>query len=531
MIGSWYLLFPLLLPLAGGLAAAFVKPLAAKGRRNAMTLSVLLVTALSLMPVCLQGEMRLTLCTLSDNLTLFLRTDSIGCLFAVLMAFVWAAVGGYSFGYMAHEEHPRRFYAFYLCTLSALMGLCFAGSILTYYMFYELMTLLTVPLVMHEMDRAAVAAGMKYLIYSVVGASLVLLGVMLLSPYLNSLAFVSGGGLNLEKAAGHEGMVLTAAFLMLLGFGAKAGMFPLHGWLPTAHPAAPAPASSVLSGIITKAGVLGILRVLYQLVGADFLRGTWVQTALMSLALFTVLMGSLLAWWEKVLKKRLAWSTVSQVSYVVFGLSTLSPVGLVGALLHVVAHALIKNTLFMSAGSIIHQTGKTRVDELDGIGRRMPGTMWCFTLASVGLVGIPPCLGFVSKWYLAQGALGMTGVAGCFRYLGPAVLLVSALLTAAYLLPISIRAFFPGRAEGEESEKAPAQRQERCETPWGMLAPVVLVCALSVVLGMAPGALTGLNQYIAEGEMPAVQMEITETVDLSEEIPETQAAPETEPEA
>ena len=520
MIGSWYLLLPLLLPLAGGLAVAFVGPLADARRRNAVTMAVLLLSALSVVPVLLQGEMRLTLFTLSDNLPILLRTDTISRLFAGLMALVWAAVGLYSFRYMAEEGHGRRFYAFYLCTLSALMGLCFAGTIITYYMFYELMTLLTVPMVMHEMDRAAVAAGIKYLVYSVIGASLVLLGVMLLSPYLDSLTFAVGGSLNLEKAAGHEGAVLTAAGLMLLGFGAKAGMFPLHGWLPTAHPAAPAPASAVLSGIITKAGVLGILRVLYQLVGAGFLRGTWVQTALMVLSLFTVFMGSLLAWRENVLKKRLAWSTVSQVSYVVFGLSTLHPVGLVGALLHVVAHALIKNTLFLSAGAVIHRTGKTRVEELDGIGRQMPVTLWCFTLASVGLVGIPPCLGFVSKWYLAQGALAMGGVPGWLCWAGPAVLLVSALLTAAYLFPVSIRAFFPGAA-------SPAHPERREASP-GMLGPLVALCALSVVLGMAPGALTGVGESIAEDVMPPVSMAMEETVDLTETLPDTEAVVEPE---
>ena len=280
-------------------------------------------------------------------------------------------------------------------------------------------------------------------------------------------------------------VLLTAVLLMLLGFGAKAGLFPLHGWLPTAHPAAPSPASAVLSGVITKAGVLGVLRLIYCFVGADFLRGTWVQTVFMALTLFTVFMGSLLAYQEQMLKKRLAYSSVSQVSYVLFGLSTLHPVGVVGALLHVACHALVKDTLFMSAGAIILKTRKTRVDELVGIGKQMPVTMWCFALASVGLVGIPPCLGFVSKWYLAQGALAMTGVVSWLNYLGPAVLLVSALLTAGYLLPIVIHAFFPG-ADVAGNPRTYA----KCEPSWRMLIPLVLLTALSVLLGMFPQVLT-----------------------------------------
>ena len=212
----------------------------------------------------------------------------------------------------------------------------------------------------------------------------------------------------------------------------------------------------------------------------------------MVLTLLTVFMGSLLAFRENLLKKRLAWSSVSQVSYVLFGLSTMHPVGVVGALLHVAAHALIKNTLFMSAGSIIRQSKHTRVEELEGIGKRMPVTMWCFTLVSVGLVGIPPCLGFVSKWYLAQGALSMSGVPGFFSWLAPAILLISALLTAGYLLTVSIRAFFPGK-----KEHTPSPVWEKCEAPWIMLVPMLLLTALSILLGIFPGALIRFFEGLA----------------------------------
>lgn len=483
MVSSWYLLVPVLLPVLSGLAVAFCKPLVNARTRNAFTLGVLIANVIALLPVLLSGDMTLTLFTLSDDLPIFLHVDAAGRFFAAVMAFVWAAAGAYSFEYMAHEEHLRRYYSFYLVTLGVLMALCFAGSIVTYYMFYEMMTLLTVPLVMHTMTRDAVAAGVKYLIYSVVGASLVLLGVFILSPYVTTFAFSAHGVLDMSKISGHEPLVLATVFLMLVGFGAKGGMFPLHGWLPTAHPVAPSPASAVLSGIITKAGVLGVIRVIYFYIGTEFLRGTWVQAAFMSLTLFTVFMGSLLAYREGVLKKRLAYSSVSQVSYILFGLSAMHPLALVGALLHVAAHALIKNTLFMSAGAIIEKTGKTKVAELDGIGKQMPVVMWCFTLASVGLVGIPPCLGFVSKWYLAQGALSMTGVPSFFAYLAPAVLLVSALLTAGYLIPISIRGFFPGR-----DDQGKLLFFEKREPTCVMLIPLVLLTALSVLFGMFPAA-------------------------------------------
>ena len=425
-----YLLVPVLLPIVCALLLALIPGLGESRPRKVFVTLALALNACLTLPVLFGENGVLELFRFSDALPVFLKVDDTGRVFAALISLVWAAAGIYSFEYMDGEERLRRYYAFYLATLGVLIALCFAGSIVTYYMCYEMMTLLTVPLVMHEMTKEAVAAGIKYLIYSVLGASLVLLGVFILAPYVDSFSFTPGGVLNPERVSGHEGTILIVSFLMIIGFGTKAGMFPLHGWLPTAHPVAPSPASAVLSGIITKAGVLGIIRLVFLFIGADFLRGTWVQTAFMSLTLFTVFMGSLLAYKEGLLKKRLAYSSVSQVSYVLFGLSTLHPVGLTGALLHVIAHSLIKDTLFMSAGAIIHKTGKKKVEELSGIGRQMPVVMWCFTLVSVGLVGIPPCLGFVSKWYLAQGALAMDGVAGFFRYLGPAVLLVSALLAA-----------------------------------------------------------------------------------------------------
>lgn len=478
---SFLLLLPILMPVAAGLALLLIPALNAPKPRTALTIAALVLTVLLLLPVLAQEGLTLTLFTLSDSLPVFLHADTLGKIFACVMAFVWAVAGVYSFHYMAHEGKEQRYYALYLISLGILMGLCFSGSIITFYMFFEGMTLLTMPMVMHSGKKEAVAAGLKYLIYSVLGASLVLLGVFVLSPYVDSFSFTAGGVLNAEKVAGHEGFVLTFALLMLVGFGAKAGLFPLHGWLPTAHPAAPSPASAVLSGVITKAGVLGVARLLLCYLGADFLRGTWVQTTFMCLTLLTVFTGSLLALRENHLKRRLAWSSVSQVSYILFGLSTLTPLGFVGALLHVVCHSLVKDTLFMSAGAIILKTEKTDVRELEGIGRKMPVTMGCFTVASLGLIGIPPCMGFISKWYLAQGSLTAGGVPEFLTWLGPVVLLVSALLTAGYLMPIVSNGFFKGE-----------HNIERDEAPYTMLVPLMILAVLSVLLGAFPGLLTEL---------------------------------------
>ena len=258
----------------------------------------------------------------------------------------------------------------------------------------------------------------------------------------------------------------------------------------SAHPVAPAPASAVLSGIITKSGVLAIIRVIFYVAGADVIRGTWVQYTWMTLALLTVFMGSMMAYKEQVLKKRLAYSTVSQVSYILFGLSVLNTDGMVGALSHFVFHSVVKNCLFLVAGVIIYKTGRKTVKELKGIGKEMPVTMWCFTLVSITLVGIPPTSGFVSKWYLATGSL--KDKMGVYTWLGPVVLLLSAMLTAGYLLPISIQSFFPG----EECKKTGYQKREPNLL---MLLPMLFFTAAAVLFGMFPGSFLSFLQTIAAG--------------------------------
>lgn len=485
MVGDFTLLLPVVLPALFGFAAFKTK---GRKTRNWLTAAACLIEALLMIYLCGRTDARLTVWNLTESLPVYLKLDGVGKWFGTLIAVVWAAVGVFSFEYMEKEEHENRFYLFYMLTLAVLEGLCMAGNLITMYMFYELMTLLSLPLVLHEMSKEAVAAGIKYLLYSVLGASMALFGIFFLWKYGATIEFTPGGVLNAEALAGNEGIVRTAIFLMLMGFGVKAGMFPLHGWLPTAHPVAPAPASAVLSGVITKAGVLGALRVTFYLAGVDFLRGTWVQWTWMSLALVTVFLGSMMAYREDLLKKRLAYSTVSQVSYVLFGLSTMTQAGFVGAMLHVAFHSVIKNTLFMSAGAIIHKTGKTRVSELRGVGKRMPVTMWCFTIVSAGLIGIPPTCGFISKWYLASGALGLEGTA--FAWVGPVTLLLSAILTAGYLLTIVIRGFFPG-ADFDYGSLTKA------EPSWRMLIPLLTLATAALVMGMFPGAMIAFAQSIA----------------------------------
>ncbi len=416
-----------------------------------------------------------TIVTLADGLTISYNKDSLAALFAVLFSLCWLIVSIYAPTYIQHEGHDDRFFAFFLLSLGAMLSLSFSSNLLTLYLSFELVTLLSVPLVLHEETKESIAAALKYLFYSIAGALFGLFGIIFIYSYTNSGAFSLGG--TLTEAGPY---LPLAVFFCIIGFGTKAGMYPMHGWLPSAHPVAPAPASALLSGIIAKAGVLAVIRVVFYTVGADAVRGTWVMTAWMALAAITVLMGSMMAFREDILKKRLAYSTVSNISYIMLGLATLTATGELGALLHLIAHAFAKNALFLAAGSIIYKTGKTRVSELSGIGRQMPVTLGAFTVASLSLIGIPPLLGFISKWFLASSGVVLGGAAAVIV---PAVLIISALLTAGYLLPVVIDGFFP---------KKDAVVGSYCEAPVSMTLPAVVFAALSLIFGVLGGPLSGI---------------------------------------
>lgn len=488
MNGTFFLIIPVLLPILAGIGVGLI-PLFRQKKPCRIWTGIFLTgsSACMLFTAFRLSGHQLILWHLTDSLPVFLQLDSLGRFFLALVAIMWSLAGFYSFEYMDHEKEEHRFQAFYLITQGVLSGLIMAGNLVTLYLFYEAMTMMTLPLVLHSRTNESIAAAIKYLVYSVFGASAALLGIFYLNRVCNTLSFVPGGSLNISSIAGNENTLLWIAFIMILGFGTKAGMFPLHGWLPTAHPVAPAPASAVLSGVITKMGVFGVIRTVYYCIGAQALYGTWVQTAWMILALITVFMGSMLALKENLLKKRLAYSSVSQVSYILFALSTLTATGFQGALLHVLFHSAIKITLFMSAGVIICKTGKTQVSDLKGIGRSMPLTMVLFSLVSLGLIGIPPTGGFISKWYIASGALELSSA---FAFIGPVVLLISAILTAAYLLTITIQGFFPGK-DFDTSELTPVTSTVLM---WG---PMLLLTLLVVIGGMFPDRLISYFSVIA----------------------------------
>ena len=506
-MNSW-ILIPVFLPVISGiflLMAAFCKhPESVQisaGERHRLHLivgTVLLISAVLAVAAVWTGEKSLTLFYLMEEIPIYFHIDGISRIFVTFTSIVWVCAGSYGFIYIQHEGKETGFFGFFLLVYGVVIALDFSGNLVTLYFFYELMTLTSAPMVLHHGSKGAMIGTLKYLFYSLCGAYMGLFGIFFLYLYCDTLTFTSGGTLNLTAAQEHRTILLIAVFVMLVGFGAKAGMFPLHSWLPAAHPVAPSPISAVFSGILVKGGVLATIRTVYYIVGSDFIRGTWVQTAWIILTLLTIFMGSMMAYREPVLKRRLAYSTVSQVSYILFGLALLNPTGMTGALLHTVFHALIKATLFLSAGVFILEGDKSRVDELTGIGKRMPKTLWCYTFASLALIGIPPASGFISKWYLAQGALQGVQQAkfGVFRWLGPIVLLISALLTAGYLLPVTMKGFLPGK-DPRYQQGTPGDE----EPPGFMLVPMAILAALTFIFGIFPNPLTKYIVQLVSGLM------------------------------
>ncbi len=437
----------------------------------------------------IMSEQAFVLFYLTKKLPIMFCFDRMGLIFASITTLVWILCGIYSFAYFKGDKKAKRYTVFYVITLFVILSLDFAGNLITFYLFYELMTLLSVPLVFHNETKEAIMAALKYLFYSLCGAYMALFGLYFVFQNAETISFMPGGVLASSVTPQNQTILLIAILSMILGFSVKGGMLPMHAWLTSAHPVAPAPASAFLSGIIVKGGVLGIIRTIFYIASPDLIRGTFVQTVLLILSIATIFLGSMLAYREKVFKKRLAYSTVSQVSYILFGIFLLNPLSLTGSLLHVIFHATIKSALFLCAGIVIHETGKERVDELSGIGKQMPGMLAAFAVVSMGLVGIPPLSGFISKWYLCVGSLNEA--IPVYSYLGPAMLLVSALLTAGYLLPIVIKGYIPGKdwnAEGVQKIHVSA---------W-MMIPVVILALLTILLGVFPGKLIELFKALAE---------------------------------
>lgn len=378
----------------------------------------------------------------TGDLSISFKVDGMSMVFAGLVSALWPFATLYAFEYMTKEEHEKVFFLFYTLTYGVTLGIALAANLLTMYFFYELLTLVTVPLVMHTLTREAILASRKYLYYSLGGAAFAFIGLIMIIVYGTTTDFVFGGILDLAKIGDRTNIMLFIYVMAFMGFGVKAAVCPFNSWLPQAG-VAPTPVTALLHAVaVVKSGAFAIIRLTYYSFGTDFLRGTWAQDVVMVVVMFTIVYGCSRAVKETHLKRRLAYSTISNLSYILFGAVIMTPLGLVGALCHLVFHAVMKIASFFCAGAVIHQTERNYVHELDGMGYRMPCIFGIFTVSALALMGVPGLAGFISKWNLAYAAVNSGNV---LSYFGVACLLISALLTAIYMMTIVVRAFFPGK--------------------------------------------------------------------------------------
>lgn len=472
---SWAVPTAVFVPLLGGCAAGFSAGLPEKLRRGLLSVAAVLSVVLTswVLAGVLAGDvLEARLVKMTPQIWIHLKVDALGSLYAVLASVLWLLALVYSFGYMADEHRLPRYYAFFLLSLGWTIGVAYSGNLLTFLIFYELFSILTYPLVVHEQTPEALAAGTKYIVYILIGGSLVLLAIV----YTYFLAGGQDLGYPLLDVGMSRTQLLTVFWCFLVGFGVKAAIVPLHGWVPDAHPAAPAPFSAVLSGIMVATGTFGIMRVIFNVFGVALVQDLGVGRWVAYLAAFTVVFAAVLAINQDDIKRRLAYSTISQMGYATLGIALLDPEAVTGAVVHVANHAFMKGALFFCAGLFIKRLGVRSVRELDGAARRMPITAAVLTLASLAMIGTPPLAGFVSKWYLGLGILHSEQIG----YL--AVLIGGALLAGVYLLPIAYRMYFrepsPALAEAASGEHASG------EAPSTMIIPSVAAAIIVVLLGV-----------------------------------------------
>jgi len=432
----------------------------------------------SMLPSVLQGKFpEITLFTISPGISLALKVDYLGIIFGLSASLLWILTSFFSIGYVRGipEHKQTRYFASFAICLSATMGIAFAANLLTLVIFYEILTIATYPLVLHKETPEAIFGGRKYLVYLLTGGVFLLFALALTYQISGSVDFRPGGILSAQVGKNN---VIMLFILFLLSFGVKSAIMPLHSWLPTAM-VAPTPVSALLHAVaVVKAGVFGFARAIGFIIGPGLLHASGASGFLAGLTAATILLASLIALRQDNLKARLAYSTVGHLSYIVLGLALLSPSAWIGGLLHIVNHAMTKITLFFCAGAIYVGTHCENVSELNGIGRKMPITMGAFALASLGLAGVPPLNGFISKWYLVQGTLDVGQVVLA------ATLLLSGLLNAGYLFAIVVRAFFFRSDKFTKfGEASPL-----------MVIPLVLTAIFSLLMGLFPTQFPNLYQ-------------------------------------
>ncbi len=468
-------LVTILLPILGSILIPLVRFANRRAKCIYIEALVVLNSILVYLTIFLDDHVVFDVIRFTGDLTISFEMDGLSIVFAGLVAFLWPLATLYSFEYMTKEEHENIFFLFFVMTYGVTLGIAMAEDFITLYCFYEFLTIVTVPLVMHTLTREAILASRKYLYYSLGGAAFAFLSMICIIYYGTTNRFIYGGTLDPAKIGDKTNFLLLIYVLAFFGFGVKAALCPFNSWLPSAS-VAPTPVTALLHAVaVVKAGAFALIRMTFYCYGTDFLRETWAQYTVLCATMFTIVYGCARALKETHFKRRLAYSTISNLSYILFGCALMTPLGLVGAITHLVYHALMKITSFFCAGAVMHQTDRHYVYELDGLGKKMPKVFVIFTISALALMGVPGFAGFISKWNLATAA-AQTGEP--IAYAGIAALLVSALLTAIYMLSVVIRAFFPGKDFDEKTVK------DVKDPNWIMLVPLGIFAAVILIFGV-----------------------------------------------
>ena len=483
-----FLLLPILLPVAGGFLLIPWDP-ASKKTRNCFSMALVCITSILVWAALLTvGQESIEVYSFTKGFSIMFGIDSLSVMFALLVSVMWPFVMLYAFDYMEHEEKANGFFGFYIMTYGITLGLAFASNMTTIYVFIEMLTLVTIPLVTFYSDHESMFAGRKYAAYTIGGASLALFAVVIASLYGDAGDFAYGGILS----GNINPNLMQLAFLFgFFGFGVKAAVFPLHSWLPTAS-VAPTPVTALLHAVaVVNSGVFSIIRLTWYVYGPDILKGTLCLKICQGFVIFTLVFAAALAVKERHFKRRLAFSTVANLSYMLFGIMLMTPAGLEAGMLHMVFHSVIKMTLFLCAGAFMHSTGNSYVYEVNGVGRRMPITFIMYTLCALSLTGIPGLCGFVSKLHLVMAGLEADTV---LSFVGAAALMCAAFLCAIYTLTVSVRAFFPMNGSDRYAEEGSAH-----ESHMLMLVPISFFTIINVIFGVYPAPVIGLIEKISRG--------------------------------
>ena len=483
-----FLLIPILLPIAGGFAM-LVKPFEEEKPRNIYAEVLVVITSvLVFMAIGFVKRNPVAVYSFTRGFAIGFHMDGPALLFGGMVAVMWPLVMLYAFDYMKGTVHPNVFFGFYVMTYGITLGVAFAANMTTLYVFYEMLTLVTIPLVSYYQDHESMYAGRKYAAYTVGGASLAFFAVVVSTMLGDAGNFIYGGSIGAENA----GRILEIAFIFgFFGFGAKAAIFPLHSWLASAS-VAPTPVTALLHAVaVVNSGVFAVIRLVWYVYGPEMLSGTWMQKTALYTASFTVVFAAVMALKERHFKRRLAYSTVSNLSYMLCGVLLLSEHSFQAGMLHMLFHGVIKMSLFLCAGAFMHVTGNSYIYEINGIGKKMPVTFAFYTLGALSLTGIPMFCGFVSKWNLIMAGIEAESISGIVVTV---CLIAAAFLCAMYTLTVSVRAFFP--IHGQDRYAAKAEVKEAHPL---MLAPIVIFGFFNVAMGIFPGPVLQFIGKIAAG--------------------------------